>query len=67
MPFSFLPLDGLSHTQLDAVVVREAGDTAGEDHEPLLRRRLMTADHAVEAGERDLDVAAGDARMREAV
>ena len=36
VPFAFPPLDGLAYTELQAVILRGAGDTTGEDNQALL-------------------------------
>jgi hypothetical protein len=66
VPFSFLPLNGLSDTQLDLFLSAPARDAAGQDNEQLLGRRVMAADRAVELRERDVQVAAGYAGVDEA-
>jgi hypothetical protein len=67
MPFPFLPLDSLPYAELESLVPRRARNAPYEHDEALRRRRLVAADHAVQAGERDLDIASRDTGMREAV
>jgi hypothetical protein len=66
VPFVFLPLDRLPHTQLEALVSRRARDTPREHDEPLSGYRLVPADDTVEPRERHVHLADGDARMPEA-
>lgn len=65
MPFTFLPLDGISHTEGEALTVCRARHPPGEHHEALLRCRLVPPDHAVEPGDRDLDLSTRDAGVHE--
>jgi hypothetical protein len=50
VPFSFLPLDGLSDTQLDLFLSARARDAAGQDNEQLPGRRVMAACSIVREG-----------------
>jgi hypothetical protein len=51
VPFPFLPLDGLTHTQLGALVPSRDLDAAADDDEALRGRCIVAADHAVELGQ----------------
>ncbi len=65
VPFTFLPLDGVSHTQADAFVLPRARHLPYQHHEPLPGCCFVPSDDTVEPRERDLDLAARDPRVHE--
>jgi hypothetical protein len=67
VPLTFLPLDGFSDTHLELLLSARALDAAGQNREHLPGRRVMAADHAVEAREGHMQVAVRDAGVDEAL